>query len=236
MSASDLFKIAGVLARKGILSSVVHASTTAVATQNGAEIRRMKDNKLFRSVVETPRVPATEFIKHLSSICEQVKDTLGEECYVYWKGTKFISDKGELKSAGQAVKKFQEKRAFASGYGSGTVEKMPAGLKADIDSVKDVLKFLIHTLETEASKGKTTYIARFLLPRLGTADRELRNITPSQYRSYPKAGDCIADALERTDVLQTLVRDKYNAECETQEIKIKTAKAMIQAIITCLEK
>jgi hypothetical protein len=225
-----------VLARKGILSSVVHASTTAVATQGGAEIRRMKDNRLFRSVVETPKVPATEFIKHLSSICEQVKDTLGEECYVYWKGTKFISDKGELKSAGQAVKKFQEKRAFAASPANPVLStKMPAGLKADIDSVLDVLKFLKHMLETEASKGKQTYIARFLLPRLGTADRELRNITPSQYKSYPKAGDCIADALERIDVLQTLVRDKYNAECDTQEIKIKTAKAMIQAIITCLE-
>lgn len=236
MSASRLFKIASVLANKGIMSSVVHASAsnTVVASDTvGAEIRRMKDNKLFRSVVETNKVPANQFIKHLASICEQVEDALGEDCYVYWKGTKFVADNGALKSAGQAVKKFQEKHAFAA-----TTEEcartMPPGVKADIELVCGTLKFLIRVIETEASRGKTTYHAEYLIPRLNTADKNLRNILPTQYRGYPEVGEKIADALERIDVLQDLIRSKHSARSETPEIAIKTARKMIMNIIEAL--
>jgi hypothetical protein len=241
MSANSLIKIAKRLSSEGVLASVVHASAsnTVVGTgpTGGAEIRRLKDNKLFRSVVETPNIKGTQFIKHLVSICEQVEDALGEDCYVYWHGTKFVVDNGALKSANTTVKNFQNKHAFAtaSGYEATVFEKLPAGLKADLDSVCGVLGFMVKTIEQEASKGKLVYTARFLVPRLGTAERELRNITPSQLRhARPEVAEAIADALERIDVLQTLIRDKYNAECETQEIKIKTAKAMLKAIIAAI--
>lgn len=235
MSASRLFKIASVLADKGIMSSVVHASSdnTVIASDIvGAEIRRVKDNKLFRTVVETDKVPANQFIKHLASICENVQDALGEPCYILWKNSKFVADKGGLKSAGQSVKKFQEKYAYAATQEY--TKNMPSGVKADFELVCGTLKFLLRMIETEASHGKTTYHAVYLLPRLNSADKNLRNIVPTQYRDYPEAGEKIADALERIDVLQDLIRSKHGEKSETPEIAIKTARKMIMNIIEAL--
>ena len=74
----------------------------------GAEIRRSRDNKLFRKVVETDNISALHFIKHLTQVCEQVSDALGEPCYIYWHGAKYNSENGKLKSAGTALRRFQD--------------------------------------------------------------------------------------------------------------------------------
>lgn len=78
-----------------------------------AEIRRIRDNKIFRTVVEVDSMPILKFSQHLAQVCEEVEKLLGDECYVYWHGVKYVPKNGVLKGAGTAIRNFQNKLAYA---------------------------------------------------------------------------------------------------------------------------
>jgi hypothetical protein len=91
-----------------------HTAKATTATVNPkdpvhADVVRIRDNKVFRTVVETDAVSATKFIKHLTEVATQIQELIKEPVYVSWNGVKYVVEDGKLKTANQAVLRFQER-------------------------------------------------------------------------------------------------------------------------------
>ena len=84
-------------------------ATTESSNPVKAEIRRIRDDKLFRDLVETESKSAAAFIKNLIGTAQQIQSLVGEPMYVIWEGVKYVVENGKLKTANQQVLRMQER-------------------------------------------------------------------------------------------------------------------------------
>lgn len=113
MSVNDL---SVALASAGVKHKIVRAQqthTAKAASNDIADVRRVRDNKLVKSLRDELsnnklNDHAGEFIKELVRIASEEKLLHGEECYIYWRGTKYLPDyaKQTLKTAGSGAGRF----------------------------------------------------------------------------------------------------------------------------------
>jgi hypothetical protein len=88
---------------------------TATASNDIADVRRVRDNKLVKSLrdeISNDRLNdrAGAFIKELVRIASEEQLRNGEPCYIYWRNTKYLPDfkNQTLKTAGTGARRFAE--------------------------------------------------------------------------------------------------------------------------------